>query len=73
MKMFDLEKARMIVAEEQAKSLAAGMPVVYNDPKLNRALVREHASGKRERLSAAKPSGVTQESGSHPRQNSAAG
>jgi hypothetical protein len=50
MKMFDLEKARKIVAEEQAKTLAAGNPIVYNDPKLNTVLVREYANGKRERF-----------------------
>jgi hypothetical protein len=73
MKRFDLEKARKIVADEQAMSLAAGNPIAYNDPLLNRVLVRDYASGKRERLSSTSPSEANQDSGAHPRQNFAAG
>jgi hypothetical protein len=73
MKQFDLEKAREIIAEEQAKTLAAGNPIAYNDPKLNRVLVREYANGKRERLSVTRSSEVKQDSGSHSRRTSAAG
>jgi hypothetical protein len=72
MKMFDLEKARKIVAEEQAKTLAAGNPIAQNDPKLNRALVREYANGKRERHRLLKSSVAKLDSGSHSQRNSAA-
>ena len=73
MKQFDLEKARKLVSEEQAKSFAAGYPIAYNDPKLKRALVREYADGKRERLRATGSSHEQQDSGTNPHRNSAAG
>lgn len=72
MKQFDLEKARKIVAEERAKTLAAGNPIAYNDPDLNRALVREHPNGRRERLNVTRSSEAKPDSGSVTQKISAA-